>query len=487
MVSNYFIEGTLTEQDFILNSIDENPIFADEIEIDITGAVGENLSISLVSQDNSFDPFLEVLDPLTGRLIAFDDNSGRDDNAEIDEEDELEIPENGKLIVRVTNSLDDPDLDDENPYTLNISVPVDDIEVELTPKDRGFADPITDSFVRINGQINTDDFNFSREDSEFTAVTRADEYLLEAPDGEDITIALNSSDTTAFDPFLQVINADTGEVIADSDDDGGGDAERNSLIAPGLGDFDDNGIPAELRIDDDIDYIIRVTSYDSFPVTDLSEAVDYELEVSVPDGEVTVTPRITSDALRLTGGTAQIAYVAYYGRPADDGGLIFWNNVLADNNISYAPREGDRLTGDEQNIYNQIVDQFGNSEEADRLFGDLSDRDTLNQVYQFAFDRDGDDPGLDYWEEQLDLGNVTLATFALEVALGAQNEDITILNNKIASADLFSNSLDTEAERDAYSGSSGERFGRDWLEDFGDTISTQAQVDAALDDLVDSI
>ena len=37
MVSNYFIEGTLTQQDFILNSIDEDPIFADEFEIDITG------------------------------------------------------------------------------------------------------------------------------------------------------------------------------------------------------------------------------------------------------------------------------------------------------------------------------------------------------------------------------------------------------------------------------------------------------------------
>ncbi|MGK7947963.1 MAG: S8 family peptidase, partial [Xenococcaceae cyanobacterium] len=99
----------------------------------------------------------------------------------------------------------------------------------------------------------------------------------------------------------------------------------------------------------------------------------------------------TEDLLELTGGTAQIAYVAYYGRPADKGGLNFWNDVLADNNISYAPRKGDRLTGSEQNIYNQIVDSFGNSEEADRLFGDLNDREKLNRVYQFAFNRDGDE------------------------------------------------------------------------------------------------
>ncbi|MGK7947960.1 MAG: hypothetical protein AB4368_03920, partial [Xenococcaceae cyanobacterium] len=114
----------------------------------------------------------------------------------------------------------------------------------------------------------------------------------------------------------------------------------------------------------------------------------------------------------------------------------------------------------------------------------LNDREKLNRVYQFAFNRDGDEVGLDYWEEQLDLGNVTLATFALEVALGAQNEDIIVLNNKIDSADLFSESIDAQQEIDAYSGSSGEIFGREWLDDFGDTISTQAQIDSALTDLV---
>ena len=71
------------------------------------------------------------------------------------------------------------------------------------------------------------------------------------------------------------------------------------------------------------------------------------------------------------------------------------------------------------------------------------------------------------------------------MALGAQNEDIITLNNKIISADLFSERLDTEAETNAYSGSSGEVFGRNWLDGFGDTISTPEQVDEALADLVD--
>lgn len=208
--------------------------------------------------------------------------------------------------------------------------------------------------------------------------------------------------------------------------------------------------------------------------------------------EATATGVIQNDdidntPLELTGGTAQIAYVAYYGRPADNGGLKFWNDVLTDSGISYAPRGGDRLTGSEQETYDRVVNQFGNSDEADRLFGSIEgNRNKINQVYQFAFNRDGDEAGLDFWTEQLDKNNVTLATFALEVALGAQNEDITVLNNKITSADLFSNSIDTEAETSAYSGSTGEVFGRDWLDDFGSTISSQVQVDTALTNLVNS-
>ena len=210
---------------------------------------------------------------------------------------------------------------------------------------------------------------------------------------------------------------------------------------------------------------------------------DDEIFLAIPT--TTTNPEPDDIALKLTGGTAKIAYVAYYGRPADKGGLDFWNDGLTNSEVSYSPRGGDPLTGAEQDIYNNIVNQFGNSAEADRLFGAIdSNRDKVNQVYQFAFNRDGDDGGLDFWTEQIDLGNVTLATFALEVALGAQNEDIVVLNNKINSADLFSNSIDTEAEIEAYRGFTGEIFGRDWLGGLGDTASSQTQVDEALINLV---
>ncbi|MGV2829864.1 DUF4214 domain-containing protein [Myxosarcina sp. GI1(2024)] len=233
---------------------------------------------------------------------------------------------------------------------------------------------------------------------------------------------------------------------------------------------------------------ISLTELDNLLEIDLSSATNKEIEGIFARAEELENNGETPNpptSLELTGGTAQIAYVAYYSRPADNDGLEFWNHVLEENNVSYAPRDGDRLIESETDVYNRIVDAFGNAAEAERLFGQFdSDRDRVNQVYQFAFNRHGDEGGLDYWTNQIERGNVTLATFALEVALGAQNQDIVVLNNKIESADLFTNSIDTQAERNAYQGSSGEIFGRNWLSQYGSTISSQSQVDTALNDLV---
>lgn len=184
--------------------------------------------------------------------------------------------------------------------------------------------------------------------------------------------------------------------------------------------------------------------------------------------------------LTLAGGAAQIAYVAYYGRPADNSGQAFWNDVLTGSGVSYSPRSGDLLTGSEPAIYDQIVNDFGNSAESTRLFGALSNEQRVNSVYNNAFNRDAEAAGLAYWTERLNAGDVTLATFALEVALGAQNADIITLRNKIESASRFSSSINTPEETRVYVGGTAELFGRDWLADFGTTIASQLNVDLTL-------
>jgi hypothetical protein len=180
---------------------------------------------------------------------------------------------------------------------------------------------------------------------------------------------------------------------------------------------------------------------------------------------------ITGDAgLLLSAGFAQLIYVAYYGRPADPGGPSFWNDVLDTNAVSYAPRLGDGLTGSEFDAYNSIVNDFGNSTEAINLLAGLTNQQKVYQVYQFCFNRDAEtDPitGVNYWVDQLDQGNVSLAQLAIEVALGAQANDIVVLSNKIRSADSFTDAIDTPAESSAFTGEAARLYGIEYLKSFG--------------------
>ena len=137
--------------------------------------------------------------------------------------------------------------------------------------------------------------------------------------------------------------------------------------------------------------------------------------------------------------------------------LTLWGEsvvVLGDssihNEVSYSSRTVDILTGAEQDIYNQIINQFD-----DRFTSELN-------AYE---------DGLDYWTEQLDRGSVDSNTFALEMSLETQSEDIFMLD-------------DIQAEINIYSGSSAEVFGQEWGDNFGNTTIFQEQVDFALDDLV---
>ncbi len=260
-------------------------------------------------------------------------------------------------------------------------------------------------------------------------------------------------------------------------------------------DYDNSGFPLEIQFAaNEPEKTFNIDLYSDL-TTDPGETISFGLEsvnnATVAPNEtavlnITDVP-VSNDPLTLNGTTAQIAYIAYYGRPGDTAGLAFWNKALTDNQVSYSPRQGDPLTGNEKTIYDDIVEAFGNSEEQQRLFAGLdTDREKVNAIYQFAFDRDGETLGLNFWTEQLQQGNITFVNAALEIGLGAQNEDILILNNKIKSADLFTNSIDTPQEQQAYRGGSAERFGRDFLGDYGLIASSQSQVDLALEELVNS-
>ncbi len=121
----------------------------------------------------------------------------------------------------------------------------------------------------------------------------------------------------------------------------------------------------------------------------------------------------------------QQMYVAYYGRPGDPGGIDFWADQLE--------QSGGNLS--------VIIDAFATSEEFTKRFGTLTNEQLVNNLYKQMFGRDAETAGLDWWTGQINSGDTTLASAAIQIADGAQNEDLQTLTNRTEVSQKFTDEL----------------------------------------------
>ena len=115
------------------------------------------------------------------------------------------------------------------------------------------------------------------------------------------------------------------------------------------------------------------------------------------------------------------AYIAYYGRPPDREGLAYWAQQLAGSGGSL----------------NSIIQAFGVSEEFELRFGSLSNRQLVTNLYQQLFGRNPDSGGLDFYVNRLNDGTTTLQAIAISILDGAQNDDLTIIENRREASNCF--------------------------------------------------
>lgn len=108
------------------------------------------------------------------------------------------------------------------------------------------------------------------------------------------------------------------------------------------------------------------------------------------------------------------AYIAYYGRPADWGGLFFWTAKL------------DEAGGD----LSAIIDAFATSREFQQRYGSLSTEELIAGLYEQIFDRGPDEAGLAFYSTQLEAGTRTLQSIALDIFYGASGRDALVLANR---------------------------------------------------------
>ena len=152
------------------------------------------------------------------------------------------------------------------------------------------------------------------------------------------------------------------------------------------------------------------------------------------------------------------AYLAYFGRPVDPTGLT-----------DYAASTD-----------TQVADAFAASAESKALYGTTFNYAQINAIYLALFNREAEKAGLEYWYAKVADKTYTAAGAAIAILNGAQNADLTAIENKLAASAAFSAALDTSSEMIGYSGDAAAASARAFLSTVTTTAATAAAVDAAV-------
>lgn len=146
----------------------------------------------------------------------------------------------------------------------------------------------------------------------------------------------------------------------------------------------------------------------------------------------------------------QRIYVGYFGRPADAGGLRFFEETLlrfsAPTDI-VALNEAFANNADIRGV----VEIFGNSQESRDLYpGDNAT--FVAALYRNLFSREPDAEGQAFWVNLISTGVLSRARAAVALMAGAQGTDITVINNKVQVARNFTSAITTPLQTRGYDG-----------------------------------
>lgn len=157
----------------------------------------------------------------------------------------------------------------------------------------------------------------------------------------------------------------------------------------------------------------------------------------------------------------QKLYVAYFSRPADPAGLLFW---------------ADKLQNDPTG-YQQISAAFSTSAEYRATYGGMDNRAVVAEVYDNLFGRAAEAAGVDFWANALNTGAMTIDNVVTQVASGSQGTDRTTYNGKVAVSTAFTARIDTDAEKAAYTGATANKIAIDYVAGVKDLQSAAMHMD----------
>ncbi|MBZ2209153.1 FKBP-type peptidyl-prolyl cis-trans isomerase [Massilia soli] len=184
----------------------------------------------------------------------------------------------------------------------------------------------------------------------------------------------------------------------------------------------------------------------------------------------------------------QSVYVAYFGRPADPGGLAYFSQHLS--NLGAPTNIGQLAVAYGGNsALRDVVNVFGTSAESQALYA--GDNNVfIEAVYRNLFGRASDTGGKAFWVQALDEGRMTRANAAIQIMAAAQTTDRDIINNKVAVAAGFTTALNTPQRELAYSGLDANVIVRNLLGTVNlstDLGAFQANVESTLNTMVSQL
>jgi hypothetical protein len=168
----------------------------------------------------------------------------------------------------------------------------------------------------------------------------------------------------------------------------------------------------------------------------------------------------------------QKIYVAYFGRPADVGGLDWHANVLLN---AGAPTDVVALgkAYDNNPALKAEIDSFGTSAESAALYpGDNGQ--FVDALYQNLFGRPADAAGKEWWVGLLNNKVITRASAAIQITAGAQTADATIIGNKTSVASSFTSAIVTDVQQKGYNGLDANAIVRTMLGNVGEKTDLTA-------------
>jgi Ca2+-binding RTX toxin-like protein len=154
--------------------------------------------------------------------------------------------------------------------------------------------------------------------------------------------------------------------------------------------------------------------------------------------------------------TVQRLYIAYYQRPADPVGLVYWAKALD-------------WAGSDKNKFYAVIDSFANSAESQALYGGKSTSDVINAIYNAAFGRNAETGGLNYWTDAINKGYTTVGRVLWEIVKPGSplGDDAITLSNKLQTAMNFTTVIDPEHDAlnllATYAGSTDAQAARNFL------------------------